>query len=103
MNDIGRQRRRQRTLKKATVGIIPEDLIENALVVGGVERVVAMDDQNQAEPKKAIAPASINRNQGFLDPSIAITQLLRRKAKEDIKLKGKVISFASGKPQSIAP
>jgi hypothetical protein len=37
MDDVSRQLRGKGTLKEASVDAIPEDLIKDALVVGGIE------------------------------------------------------------------
>jgi hypothetical protein len=43
VNYVGREGRREGTLEEATVEVVPEDLVKDALVVGGVERVVAVE------------------------------------------------------------
>ena len=43
VDDIGREGRRERTLEEATVDVVPEDLVKDALVVGGVECSVAVE------------------------------------------------------------
>lgn len=42
-NYVGREGRRERTLEKATVKVVPENLVKDALVVGSVKRVVAVE------------------------------------------------------------
>ena len=49
---VDRKGRRQRALKPATVGIIPKNLIENALIERCVKRIVAMKNQYQTNPKE---------------------------------------------------
>ncbi len=43
VNYIGREGRGEGTLEEATVEVVPEDLVKDALVVGGVEGVVAVE------------------------------------------------------------
>ena len=43
VDDVGREGRREGTLEEATVDVVPEDLVKDALVVGGVERSVAVE------------------------------------------------------------
>jgi hypothetical protein len=42
MNDVRRQCRRQGTLKKPTMQVIPEDLVKNAVIIRSVEAEIAM-------------------------------------------------------------
>ena len=43
VNYVSRKSRREGTLEETTVEVVPEDLVKNALVVGGVEGVVAVE------------------------------------------------------------
>ena len=43
VNYVGREGRREGTLEEATVEVVPEDLVKDALVVRGVEGVVAVE------------------------------------------------------------
>jgi len=39
-------------LKETTVKVVPEDLIKDALVVGGIEGVVSVQGENQGKQKE---------------------------------------------------
>jgi hypothetical protein len=75
VDDVGGKLGRKGTLKETTVKVVPEDLIKDALVVGGIEGVVSVQGENQGKQKNAIAAPITIRNTdcfGILTTSLTI-------------------------------